>query len=164
MHEEENEEKTATPKQRGYDDIKPGGGNANDIPPGRYEAILLGAILQEPTENGQSLRLNFKLCTEDLVTNEVPTWFKFYRGDGSINEFAISLWKTALVRLGYKDVKEEDLPELLEQLSEDRPGAVIKISYQTVKGYANPLQRVEVEGPCDNDVIASYRDKHEASF
>ena len=65
-----------------------------------------------------------------------------------------------MTKLGYEDVKEDDLQELLEQMSEDRPGAVIKISYQTVKGYSSPLQRVEVEAPCDNDVVAKYKDKH----
>lgn len=161
MHEEGKTEKTATPKRGAtYDTIKPGGGSASDIPPGRYEAIVVGAVLQEPNQKGQSLRVNFELCTEDLATNEVPTWFKFYAADGTINEFGIRLWKMALTKLGYEDVKEDDLPELLEQIMEDRPGAIVKISYETVVGYSTPFQRVEVEAPCDNDVVAAYKDKH----
>jgi len=154
-----NTEEKAT-KQRGYDDIKPGGGNANDIPPGRYEAILLSAVLQEPNENGQSLRLNFQLCNDDLPTTDLPTWFKFYRADNSINEFAVGLWKSTLARLGYQDVKEADLPELLDQIGQDQPGVIVKVSYQTPKGYTTTFQRVDVEATCDNDVIAAWRDNH----
>jgi hypothetical protein len=142
-----------------YDTIKPGGKTASDIPPGRYEAVLMGAILQDPTESGQSLRLNFELCTDEFNDNSVPTWFKFYRGDGSINEFAIGLWKTTLARLGYQDVKESELPDLLEQITADRPGVIVKISYQNVKG--TNYQRVEVEGPCDNATVAAYKESHE---
>jgi hypothetical protein len=155
------EGKGASPKRVSYDSIKAGGGKtANDIPPGRYEAIVAGVTLQDMNENGQSLRINFELCSEDVENGDLPTWFKFYRGDGSVNEFAIGLWKTTLAKLGYQDVKEAELPELLEQISADKPGVIVLVTYQNVKGVN--YQRVNVESLCDNDVVARYKDKHNA--
>jgi hypothetical protein len=156
------DKKGAARREATYDTIKPGSGGgitADDVPPGRYTAIISGAILQDMNENGQSLRLVFDLCDDAVAGTEVPTWFKFYRADGTINEFAIGLWKTTLAKLGYQDVKEAELPELLEQVTVDRPGVIVKVSYQNVQGRIYP--RVDVEGLCDNDIVAAYKDKHQ---
>jgi hypothetical protein len=62
-----------------------------------------------------------------------------------------------LARLGYEDVKEAELPELLQQISEDKPGVIVKVSYQKVG--ENTYQRADIEGTCDNDVVARYKDE-----
>jgi hypothetical protein len=142
-----------------YDTIKSGSGTARDLDPGRYEAVIILATLQDKNDSGQSLRLNLVLCDESIVNNDLPTWFKLYRADDSLNEFGVQMWKATLARLGYQDVPEAELPQLLAQITADRPGVVVKVGYKTDKG--RTFQRVDIEGTCDSDVIARYKEAHD---
>jgi hypothetical protein len=157
VDEDEQQPRTAAASPQGYDSIKPGS-SSSEIPQGRYEAIVRGVTMQEPNDHGQSIRVNFEICSDAFAGTSVPTWFKIYQPDGTIVPFAVELWKRMLARLGYEDVLESELPQLLDQISADMPGAVIKVSYQKSKKDGNTYQRVEVDQPCDNAVIQRYKE------
>jgi hypothetical protein len=132
-------------------------GNADDLPAGKYEAIFKSGILQEPDAKGQSVRVSFELCHPDLQdNNQVTTWFKLFDASENKVEGGIRAFKGTLAKLGYKATFDE-LEDILAELTEERPGVMLKISYSKDRD-GNVWQRAVVESLCDNQIVQEYKD------
>lgn len=137
-----------------------GAGSAgSDVPAGKYEAVVFNATLEEPSQRGQAVRLNFALADENLSESEqMPTWFRLFNPDRSPNSGGIRAWKDTLARLGYSDVPFDELPAVLATIVDDKPGVVINLKYREYQGRKYP--NIYVEGLCDNEVIARFKEEH----
>ena len=143
-------------------------GNADQIPAGKYEAVITSVILQEPDLKGQSVRWNFDLCDPDLGdNNKVVTWNKLFYADDSPCIPGIRIMKVSLAKIGYEDVQIDPDDEELRKLrtvfeevtdAEEKVGVLLNISYN--KGTDGvTYQRVMVDSASDNDMIQEYRDR-----
>jgi hypothetical protein len=131
--------------------------NADSIPPAKYEAIIKDAVLQKPDAKGQSARFHYELCSPDFADqNSVTTWFKIFDTDGEVVAGGIRALKQTLAKLGY-DPTFDELEECFEQITEERPGVLLKISY-TKDNAGNEWQRAVLEDLCDNEVVQAYKD------
>lgn len=131
--------------------------NADDLPPGKYEAIVKNAVLQEPDAKGQSIRMSFDLCNPDLAeNNQVTTWFKLFDANGNKVDGGIRAFKGTMAKLGYKP-KFDELDEVLAEIMEERPGVLLKVSYSKDRD-GNVWQRAVVDSLCDNEVVQEYKE------
>ena len=135
------------------------GGASSELKPGKYEAVVFNAVLEEPSERGQSIRLNFALADEQFGGREMfPSWYKLFNPDQSPNMGGIRAWKDTVTRLGYdSSIPFDEVPQLLETIADDKPGVVINVKYRDWQG--RKLMNIFVEGLCDNDVIAQFKEK-----
>jgi hypothetical protein len=137
-----------------FDSVK-GFNNADDVPIGKYEAIIRDVVLQEPDAKGQSARMHFELCSDDFTdANSVTTWFKLQDTDGEPVRGGLMALKATLAKLGY-DPKGDELEAVFEEITNENPGVLIKISYTTD---SNHYQRIQVDSLCDNEVVEEYKD------
>jgi hypothetical protein len=105
-------------------DAVPASSNADSIPPGKYEAIVRSAVLQEPEAKGQSIRINFELCSPDFGdANQITTWFRIFNAEKEAQAGGIRAFKGAMAKLG-EEVTFGELPKLLSELTENQPGVV----------------------------------------
>jgi hypothetical protein len=72
--------------------------------------------------------------------------------DGEIHSAGIARLKHDLTSLGYSP-KYRDLKKTLEQITSEKPGVTIEVSYGQRLGWW-------IDGPCDNEVIDEYREKY----
>jgi hypothetical protein len=136
-----------------------GGGDAIDIPHGNYEAIITEVVKQKFDAKGQSIRMKFELCDPDFgENNKLTTWFKICDKDHEAVTGGILALKATLAKLGYKPSGAE-LPEVFDQIMEDRPGVILKVSSAVVDGVEWP--RITVMTVCDNDIVMAYKDQVE---
>jgi hypothetical protein len=134
-----------------YDRIRAGG--TQDVPPGRYHAVINEFVVQEADARGQSVRAKFDLAGEDYRdTAPIVTWYKIFDDRERIVDWSVRNFKIALAKLGYENVPFRKLPMLLAEITDEHPGVMLRISYRK-DGNGTTWQRVEVEGPCDDDVI-----------
>jgi hypothetical protein len=69
----------------------------------------------------------------------------------------IDMFKKSLAKLGI-EVKGEDLEDTIQEIHDEHPGIVLKLTY--AKGNdGNIYPRMAIQGPCDNEVVAEYRDQ-----
>jgi hypothetical protein len=140
-------------------DAVPASNNADDVKPGKYEAIISSVVLQDWDPKGRSVRMKFELCDPELSDqNQVTTWFKLFDADRQAFEVGTSIFKRTMAKLGYDgdDVKFKKLEKLFAEISEEQPGVIVSISYnQTTTGR---WQRVNIDDLCDNDVVQAYKD------
>ena len=131
--------------------------NADEVPAGQYEAIVRDVVLQEADSKGQSVRMHFELCDPQFAeANNITQWFKIVDAQGESVDGGIRALKQALAKLGYEPSGEE-LEECFEEISGDKPGVVLKVSYSKDDS-GNTWQRAIIQAPCDNDVVAEYKD------
>ena len=129
---------------------------ASDIPAGKYEAIIRAFVLQPPDAKGQSARVKFELCDPQFKDNNtIPQWFKLLNAQDE--EVAGGIWalEQALAKLGY-DISGDELEECFEQISEENPGVIIKVSYDNVDG--TRWQRAVIQGLCNNALVQEYKE------
>jgi hypothetical protein len=139
-----------------FDDV-PMSNNADNLPPGKYEAIIKDVVMQAKDAKGQSVRMHFELCSPNLAeANSITTWFKIADADEQIVGGGIRALKQTLAKLGY-EATFDDLEECFEQITEEKPGVLLKISYSK-DAQGNEWQRAVVEDLCDNDIVAAYKD------
>ena len=142
-------------------------GNADDIPSGRYEAIIRNVTLQLPDVKGQSVRWNFELCNLELGdSNKVVTWNKLFYDDNSPCVPGIQIMKQSLAKIGYTNIEidpEDDdlqgLQKVFEEITDadEKVGVILEITYN--KGNdGRSWQRLRIDSACDNDVVQEYRD------
>jgi PDZ domain-containing secreted protein len=67
------------------------------------------------------------------------------------------MMKEALAKLGYNPKDYDELQEVCEEVTEQKPGVSIKVSYSPDKE-GTPRVRVTIQGEQDNDVIQEYKD------
>jgi hypothetical protein len=131
--------------------------NADEVPAGQYEAIVRDVVLQEADSKGQSVRMHFELCDPQFAeANNITQWFKIVDAQGESVDGGIRALKQALAKLGYEPSGEE-LEECFEEISGDKPGVVLKVSYSKDDS-GNTWQRAIIQAPCDNEVVAEYKD------
>jgi hypothetical protein len=138
-------------------DSVPASNNADNIPAGKYEAIIRSGILQEPDAKGQSVRFSFELCHPDFGdANQITTWFKLFDADGDRVDGGIRAFKGSMAKLGY-EVAFDEIETQLEQITEEVPGIVLKVAYTNDRD-GNTWQRATIESTCNNDVVQKYKD------
>jgi hypothetical protein len=131
--------------------------NEEDLPKGLYDAILSELVLQDFEDGkGQFVRTKYELCTPDFEGRIIPQWWKILDKDGKPIEFPFQMMKEALAKLGYNPKDYDELQEVCEEVTDQKPGVSIKISYQEYQG--SERVRVTIQGEQDNDVIQEYKD------
>jgi hypothetical protein len=139
-----------------FDEV-PASNNADNTPPGKYEAILKDVVMQAKDAKGQSVRMHFELCGDGFQDrNSVTTWFKVFDPEENTVQGGIRALKQTLAKLGYEPTFDE-LDECFEQITQEKPGVLLKISYSK-DAQGNEWQRAVVEDLCDNEIIAAYKD------
>jgi hypothetical protein len=132
--------------------------NADDLPPATYEAILRAGVLQDADARGQSVRFNFDLCDPRFSeANNVAAWRKLLdENDEPVGGGVRTLYND-LAKLGYeKPADEDELIEILDDITNEQYGVLVKISYRKWEG--NDYQTVNIVGKCDNEVVQEYRE------
>jgi hypothetical protein len=136
--------------------------NATGIKAGTYEGIIRSIVLQEPDSKGQSVRINAELCGEEFEdANQLVDWRKLISGDGEAVTGGIRALGNDLARLGYEFPDtggdfDENLEAIFDAITKERPGVILKVTYQHVNGV--DYQHFQVQGECDNDVVRAYKD------
>lgn len=133
--------------------------NADDIPAGKYEAIVRDFVLQDPDAKGQSARIHFALCSPDFSeSNQITQWFKLLDSDEEPVEGGIKALGASLAKLGYDMPDDEDnLEEVFQEITNEKPGVLVKVSYSKDSN-GNTWQRAVIQGLCDNEVVQEYKD------
>jgi hypothetical protein len=62
-----------------------------------------------------------------------------------------------MAKLGYKINDFAELEPTFEEISEEKPGVNLKISYREYKG--QEYQQADIVSLCDNDVVQEYKDE-----
>jgi hypothetical protein len=137
--------------------------SSNDavIRPGKYEMIIKEIVLQPYQEGkGQKARAKFIVCDPDYVEMPVTIWYNLIGKDGEPSEFGISIFRQEMAKLGYEvgtQVTEEEIEEMFEEVTKDRPGIVASLSYREWQG--RDLAVVNIAGTSTSDVIEEYKDQ-----
>lgn len=130
--------------------------NAENIPPGKYEAIVSEGVYQAPDAKGQSVRLRFDLCDPDYKDqNQIAQWYRILDADNEPFVGGIKALAFQFAKLGY-ELTLSGIEEDLAKITEDKPGVLVKVSYRDYQGAQYP--KVNIEGLCDNDVVQEYKD------
>ena len=124
---------------------------AGDVPAGKYEALLVEAVLQDPNEKGQSARIAYEIATGDPAGERVTQFYQLMTADEEPGRGAAFL-KRDLAILGMKDVTGMELENAMEVLTENKPGVVIQVKHKD--GYQNVYLQGLAEG---SDELESYR-------
>lgn len=138
-------------------DSVPLSGSADEIPAGKYEAIIREAVVQPfSEEKGQSIRFKYEFATEGIAGSQMTQWFKIIDSEGQPVDWMIDMLKKALAKLGI-EIEGDELEETVQEIHETHPGIVLKVAY--AKGSdGNVYPRLTIQGPCDNEVIEEYKD------
>lgn len=131
--------------------------NNSTVKAGKYEAIIKEMVLQPYEEGkGQKIRIKYELCDPEYTEdNELTDWRTIVAKDGEANEVGIRLFKQELARLGY-EVTFDELEECFEQITDEKPGIMVKVSYREWQG--NDFLQTSIDDLCDNDVVQEYKD------
>jgi hypothetical protein len=139
--------------------------NAKNIPEGVHEAVLTNFVIQKANNKGQKAMAEYTLVNPEFgEKNKVQGWFGLMDEQGNPGK-GLYWFKVALAKLEYDTDKmdeEEDPDELselyaqaLEEITEDKPGVLIKISYNSE--YPDS-PNVRLEGTADSALIQDYKD------
>lgn len=136
--------------------------NATSIKAGTYEAIIRSFVLQAPDAKGQSVRINAELCGEDFAeANQLVDWRMLINKDGDAVMGGIRALGNDLARLGYEiptidEDFDENLEATFEAITKEKPGVLLKVTYQHANGV--DYQHFAVQGECDNEVVQAYKE------
>jgi hypothetical protein len=138
-------------------DAVPISNNAKNIPPGTYEAIIRRFVIQQPDAKGQSARIEYELCDPEFQgkENSVTGWFKLLEPDLRTPGGGMKPFKIALAKLGYEPENSEEAEACLQEITENNPGVLIKITYDD--NYPD-YPRTRIESESDSEVVENYRD------
>jgi hypothetical protein len=140
-------------------DSVPTTSSQSTVPSGRYEAIAKVNISQK--ELVIRWIWNFELCSEDFERgqNRVPAFRRLQNADGereTHEEIAIKTLRQELAIIGYPDLKGSQLEECADEINNDPPGVIIRVSYRQWQG--RDIQEAEIVDECNNDVVQAYKD------
>jgi hypothetical protein len=111
-----------------FDSAQPAG----QVAPGKYEAILVDAVLQALDDKGRSARISYEIAQEgDSQGNKLTQFYKLFEA-GSTEETPIvgkgaDYMKRDLAILGYGDARFADLEDVFETLKDEMPGVVVTV-------------------------------------
>jgi hypothetical protein len=132
-----------------FDEAKPQG----QTEAGKYDAILIEAVLQKADEKGQSARFKYEIASEgDNQGNQITQFYKLVNADGSRGS-GLAYLKRDLAVLQKGDVKGSELEEALEELTTEMPGVsvTVKQNEQWTNVYLNSIS--------ESDIIDGYKEK-----
>lgn len=143
-----------------FDSVKPSS-RADNIPAGKYEAVIKSIGWQKPDGRGQSIRVNYDLCNPEFGnSNQVAGWFRIFDANGDEVPVGIQIFKAAMIRLGYEEPSFDDLEPLFEEINNDNPGVLLNITYSdpSKSKDGRRFQQPNIDSQCDNDVVQEYKD------
>jgi hypothetical protein len=137
-------------------DQVPISGSARNITPGTHEGIIRKFLIQQPDAKGQSARIEYELCDPEFQgANQVTGWFKLLDADLKTPGGGMKPFKIALAKLGYEPENLEEAEACLQEITENNPGVLVKISYD--ENYPD-YPRTRIESESDSEVVEAYRD------
>lgn len=128
QHEEPSQGEDTRSMADAFDNAQPAG----QVSPGKYEALLVDAVLQDLDEKGRSARISYEIAQEgESQGNRLTQFYKLFEA-GSTEENPIvgkgaDYLKRDMAILGYGDARFADLEEVFEQLKADQPGVVVTV-------------------------------------
>jgi hypothetical protein len=147
-----------SPLERAFANVPASGDTI--IKPGRYDMIVKEITLQPFVQGkGQKARAKFIVCDADYAESPVTFWYNLIGKDGEPNEWGIQIFRTEMAKLGYEvgtEVTEEEIEEMFDEITKERPGIVAKLSYREWNG--RDLAVIDIQGESDSEEIQEYRD------
>jgi hypothetical protein len=119
-----------------------------------YEAIIREAVVQEPDARGQSVRLKFELCGAEFGDqNTITQWFRIFTEDDEPFEPGIKSLAYNFAKLGL-ELDFNTIDEVCAELSEERPGVIVKVVHNPSKTDSRVFIDVSVEKPTSTRHVA----------
>ena len=132
-----------------FDDTQPQG----QTEPGKYDSVLVEAVLQAPDDRGQSARFSYEIASEgDNQGNRVTQFYKLLNDDGSRGQ-GMAFLKRDLAVLQKGDVAGDELEDALKELSEEMPGCSITVKQN------GAFTNVYLNGISESDAVDAYKEK-----
>ncbi len=111
-------------RRKAFDDTPAAG----DITPGKYDAVISEAVLQESNEKGQSVRIKSVIINEgDHYGEPITMFYKIFEADGETGQ-GIKFLKRDMLVLGQGEITLETLPQNCASLTEEHPGIVLTVA------------------------------------
>ena len=147
-----------SPLERAFSNVPASG--AAIIKTGKYEMLVKEVVLQPYVDGkGQKARAKFMICDTELEAPTITFWYNLVDKEGEANEFGLQIFRQEMAKLGYdvgNEVTEEEIEEMFDEVTKERPGVVAKLSYREWQGRDIPV--VEIQGTSDSDTIEEFRD------
>ena len=124
-----------------FDQTPASSGVGIDVPPGDYECILVYGKIEPANEKGTNALLKYEVADEgDYQGKVIPTYYRLMEVSGEVGK-GMGIFKKDMAKLGFPDLKGEDVEDALSQLVEAMDGVAIKVKQngQYVNAYLQGL-------------------------